>query len=207
MQGLAMVAPVMSMGWGLAGGWEAVEVDGGSADAHSDKKESAYDGIAMVILHASLIAPPLVMAIFNVLSNIFVWTKAKRLERAERARAIAATAGGGLHDKKKSHKRRHSSDDDDDSSWSSWSLSSSSSSSAPPVLVRAKEALARTGSTRSLQSLKQVRKQVPLAGGPILRRDDDMKTKPARETQLKPSRYAGRRHSVAPSLAIGRVIF
>ena len=62
MQGLAMVAPVMSMGWGLAGGWEAVEVDGGSAEAHSDKEESAYDGIAMVALHVTLIAPPLVIS-------------------------------------------------------------------------------------------------------------------------------------------------
>ena len=76
MQGLAMTLPILSMSWALAGGWEdALRQSDAGLDA--DAAASEYDGLVMVVLHALLVAPPVLVGLFTIASTAYVWRRAR----------------------------------------------------------------------------------------------------------------------------------
>ena len=58
-----MLLPVIGLGYFMAGGWE-------KAEGNTDADAIAHDSTALVVLHAVLLAFPIVMALFTVVSTI-----------------------------------------------------------------------------------------------------------------------------------------
>ena len=69
------MVPVMTCAYGLAGGWENAEkeLDVGKAAGHV-----GYDAFWLVALHVLIIVPPLLMALFTLVSTAAVWVRAKQ---------------------------------------------------------------------------------------------------------------------------------
>ena len=73
-QAAAMLLPVVGLGYFMAGGWEAAEEQCGAVD--DDVVE--HDSTTLLALHAVLLAPPICMALFSVVSTVYVWREGRK---------------------------------------------------------------------------------------------------------------------------------
>ena len=82
MQAFAMALPVISMAWALAGGWEN-EHKASSLESNDDDATTAFDSLAVVILHAVILIPPVLFALFSACASLYVWILTKRRKRQQ----------------------------------------------------------------------------------------------------------------------------
>ena len=136
MQSVAMVVPIASMAWALAGGWENEYEKNHLSTMKSNGIDKAddtfsYDSVSMVILHGFIIVPPLLMALFTLLSSLYVWKRTKSkgghgnnvdISRDNiEIETPSTTNTGNIAPAASSSARNHERDSASGSSWSSWS--------------------------------------------------------------------------------------
>ena len=129
LQGVTMLIPAISLGYGLSGGWENADRNN---NVHGTLRRGKDDGLALVALHVSIVIPPAALALMTVGSTLFVWAHAKKRGGAveDAPPSSRSNAKGRAHRHKKKEERRESIADD----WSSWS-----SFEAPDVARNAHE--------------------------------------------------------------------
>ena len=71
MQAAAMLLPVIGLGYFMAGGWE-------EAKGSVDDDVIAHDSTTLVVLHAVLLACPIFMGVFTVVSTVWVWVQGRQ---------------------------------------------------------------------------------------------------------------------------------
>ena len=144
-QMISMLLPVVTMGWVSAGGWEQSHRDtlGVTQDTEDD---TTFDVMTIVVLHVAILLPPVLSAVFTLVSSIFIWAmavKAKALEGTEKASASESAREARREERRLRRARQkrakekatlaaekvaREAAENDSASWSSLSSSSSSSS-------------------------------------------------------------------------------
>ena len=196
MQTVAMVVPILSGTWALAGGWEREQnqmraIFAGD-DETSNEEDVAYDSTAVIALHSVLFIPPILVAMFTVCSSAWILTR----KRTDEVAVTTATKTQSVLEKemkkkkkRKLRKRRKIARQEAKKpkpqsfdSWSSWS-----SSSSPP----GGDGVGRGATPEAVAKPKPVQ-PAPIAGAA---------TAPA-SIVLHGSRRKKKKHGSAASIAI-----
>ena len=103
MQTFCMILPIVSMTYGFAGGMEQATEQSMGGD--SGNKGRSYDSWAILFLHILVVAAPVILALYTVLSSLALWVQARRtratrkgVQFAQRVVPVAAGADGVIEE-------------------------------------------------------------------------------------------------------------